>query len=131
MTEAFWNEPYDAARFEEQALGGDWLAQVTVLTRHHVDPGILGVILNRPELHESVQLAITERRDVTVEQLEFLAQRTESAVVINRIIQNRTVPLELIEAIRDNALTLEGKVWYEVVEHADRVLASRRQAPKD
>ena len=131
MSEPFWNVPYDAALFEELALGGDWLAQVTVLTRHNVDPGILGMILNRPELHESVQLAITERRDVTVEQLEFLAQRTESAVVINRIIQNRTVPLELIEAIRDNARTLEGKVWYEVVEHADRVLASRRQAPKD
>jgi hypothetical protein len=131
MSEPFWNVPYDAALFEELALGGDWLAQVTVLTRHHVDPGILAAILNQPELHDSVQLAITERRDVTVEQLEFLAQRTESAVVINRIIQNRTVPLELIEAIRDNALTLEGKVWSEVVEHADRVLASRRQAPRD
>ena len=131
MTEAFWNEPYDAARFEELALAGDWRAQVTVITRHNVDPGVLAAILNQPELHESVQLAITERRDVSVEQLEFLAQRTESAVVINRIIQNRTVPLELIEAIRDNALTLEGKVWSEVVEHADRVLASRRQAPRD
>ena len=131
MSEPFWDVPYDAALFEELALAGDWRAQVTVLTRHNVDPGILGVILNRPELHESVQLAITERRDVTVEQLEFLAQRTESAVVINRIIQNRSVPVELVEAIRENARTLEGKVWYEVVEHADRVLASRRQAPKD
>lgn len=131
MSESFWNVPYDAARFEERALAGDWRAQVTVLTRHHVDPGVLAAILNQPELHESVQLAVTERRDVTVEQLEFLAQRTDSAVVINRIIQNRAVPLELIEAIRDNALTLEGKVWFEVVEHAERVLTSRRQPPRD
>jgi hypothetical protein len=129
MSEPFWNVPYDAARFEELALAGDWRAQVTVITRHHVDPGVLAAILNRPGLHESVQLAVTERRDVTVEQLEFLAQRTESAVVINRIIQNRTVPVDVIEAIRENALTLEGKVWAEVVEHADRVLARRRQPP--
>ncbi|MGF9663166.1 hypothetical protein AAIH25_15015 [Arthrobacter crystallopoietes] len=84
-------------------------------------------ILNEPGLHESVQLAVTERRDVTLGQLEFLAQRTESAVVINRIIQNRTVPIELIKAIKENARTLEGKVWAEVVEHADRVLTSQRQ----
>jgi hypothetical protein len=129
MTEPFWNVPYDAALFEERALAGDWRAQVTVITRHHMDPGILAAILNQPGLHDQVQLAITERRDVTVEQLEFLAQRTESAVVINRIIQNRTVPLDVIEAIRDNASTLEGKVWSEVVEHADRVLARRRQPP--
>lgn len=131
MSKPFWNVPYDAARFEERALAGDWRAQVTVLTRHNVDPGVLAAILNQPELHESAQLAITERRDVTVEQLEFLAQRTSSAVVINRIIQNRSVPLDLIEAIRDNARTLEGKVWFEVVQHADRVLISRRQAPKE
>ena len=131
MSEPFWDVPYDAVRFEELALAGDWRAQVTVITRHNVDPGVLAAILNQPELHDQVQLAITERGDVALEQLEFLAQRTESAVVINRIIQNRTVPLELIEAIRDNARTLEGRVWSEVVEHADRVLASRRGAPEE
>ncbi|WP_139006937.1 hypothetical protein [Arthrobacter crystallopoietes] len=126
MSENPWGQ-YDAARSEERALAGDWRAQIAVITRPNVEPAILTAILNQPGLHEQVQLAITERRDVTVEQLEFLAQRTESAVVINRIIMKTMTPIEVIEAIRANALTLEGKVWFEVAEHADRVLAGRRQ----
>jgi hypothetical protein len=86
MSENPWGL-YDAARSEERALAGDWRAQIAVITRQNVDPAVLAAVLNQPGLHEQVQLAITERRDVTVEQLEFLAQRTESAVVINRIIQ--------------------------------------------
>lgn len=130
MSENRWGH-YDAVRSEELALAGDWRAQIAVITRPNVDPTVLAAILNQPELHEQVQLTITERRDVTVEQLEFLAQRTESAVVINRIIMNWTTPIEVIEAIRANALTLEGKVWFEVVEHADRVLAARGQTLRE
>ncbi|WP_264669830.1 hypothetical protein [Arthrobacter sp. VKM Ac-2550] len=36
---------------------------------------------------------------------------TGNTGVINRVIQNRTVSIEVIEAIRGNALILEGKVW--------------------
>ncbi|ERI35201.2 hypothetical protein IG195_21755 (plasmid) [Arthrobacter sp. TES] len=126
MSENPWGR-YDAAQSEESALAGDWRAQIAVITRPNVEPAVLAAILNQPGLHEQVQLAITERRDVTVEQLEFLAQRTESAMVINRIIMNATTPIEVIEAIRANALTLESKVWVEVVERADRVLAARGQ----
>ncbi|NMR32066.1 hypothetical protein [Crystallibacter degradans] len=111
---------YDAARSEQRALEGDWRAQIAVITRPIVDPAVLAAILNQPGLHEQVQLVITERRDVTVEQLEFLAQRTASAVVINRIIMTTTTPIEVIEAIRANALTLEDKIWFEVAEHAGR-----------
>lgn len=130
MSENWWGF-YDAAGSEERALAGDWRAQIAVITRQTVDPAVLAAILNQPELHEQVQLAITERRDATVDQLEFLAPRTESAVVINRIIMNWTTPIEVIEAIRTNALTLEGKVWFEVVEHAGRVLAARGQTPRE
>lgn len=122
---------YDAARTLERALAGDWRAQVAVVTRQTVDPDVMAAILNLPDLHQEVQLCIIERRDVTLEQLEFLAQRTSSGVVINRIIQNKIVPDELIEAIRDTAAGLEGKVWFEVTEHAGRVLARRRQTRKE
>ena len=127
MGDRFWDQPYDAALFEERALAGDWRAQITVLSRQSVDPVVLAAILNQPGLHHQVQLALTERGDVTVEQLEFLAQRAESAIVIHRIIQSSEVSVELIRAIRENALGLEGKIWFEVVEHADRVLVSREQ----
>ena len=127
MGDRFWDQPYDAALFEERALAGDWRPQITVLSRQSVDPVILTAILNQPGLHHQVQLALPERGDVTVEQLEFLAQRTDSAIVIHRIIQSSEVSVELIRAIRENALGLEGKIWFEVVEHADRVLVSREQ----
>lgn len=127
MGERFWDQPFDAALFEERALAGDWRAQITVLTRQSVDPDVLAAFLNQPGLHDQVQLVITERRDVTVEELEFLAQRTGSAVVINSIIGHPRTPVELIEAIRDKALTLEGKVWHEVAEYAGRVLAATEQ----
>jgi hypothetical protein len=52
-----------------------------------------------------------------MEQLEFLSQETPSAVVINRVIRNRKVPATVIDALRDNALTLEGKVWSDGVGH--------------
>ncbi|NMR32470.1 hypothetical protein [Crystallibacter degradans] len=130
MSDNRWGH-YDAAGSEKRALAGDWRAQIAVITRPSVDPAVLAAILNQPGLHEQVQLAVTERRDVTVEQLEFLAQRTESAVVINRIIMNTMTPTEAIEAVRANALTLEGKIWSEVAEHADRVLAARGQTRRE
>ncbi|EMY35001.1 hypothetical protein D477_006693 [Arthrobacter crystallopoietes BAB-32] len=85
MSDRFWDKPYGAALFEERALAGGWRARITVLSRQSVDPGILAAILNQPGLQGQVRPAITGRRDATVEQLEFLAQRTGSAVVINRI----------------------------------------------
>lgn len=116
---------YNAAEYIQRALSGDWRAQITVLTRSSVDPEVLVAIMGKPELHEEVQLAIIGRRDAAVEQLEWVAHRTESAVVLNRTVGDDRTPVETVRAIRDRAAGLEGDRWSNLAEHADRVLLRR------
>lgn len=116
---------YNAGEFIQRALSGDWRAQITVLTRSSINPEVLVAIMQQSPLHQEVQLAIIGRRDATVDQLELVAQRTESAVVLNRIVGDDRTPVETVGVIRERAVGLEGDIWRFLAQHADRVLARR------
>ncbi|WP_377012033.1 hypothetical protein [Arthrobacter sp. GCM10027362] len=108
----------------DAALAGDWVAQVTVVTRPDLDPDLLAHLMAQPDLDKQVQLAIAERRDIGTEVLGWAAG-SDSGVVLHRVIVHTTSPLHLVRAIRYRAEAQERPVWDALAEHADRVLARR------
>ena len=54
---------FDPAEIEQRTRDGDWLAQVTAVTRPALNADLLAAIIARPEVDEQIQLAIVERRD--------------------------------------------------------------------
>lgn len=119
---------YDAEAYEAKALSGDWRAQVTVLTRSSIKPDVLSGIIGQPDLHQEVQLALIDRRDCSPEILDWVASRTSSAVVLNRIVMTDRTDVETVKAIRDSAEKLDEPRWRYLVEHADRVLKRREES---
>jgi hypothetical protein len=115
---------YDPAETKQRALEGDWLAQVTAVTRPDLSADLLAAIIAQPKVDEQVQLAIVERRDITVQTLDWAAG-SDSAVVLHRVIGHDLAPLRTVRSIRDRAADLDRDIWEAVVEHADRVLQRR------
>jgi hypothetical protein len=118
---------YDPAEIEQRAREGDWLAQVTAVTRPDLRADLLAAIIAQPEVDEQVQLAIVERRDITTQTLDWAAG-SDSAVVLHRGIGHALVPLRTVRSIRNRAAALDGDIWEAVVEHADRVLQRHLEA---
>lgn len=115
---------YVEEEFEQRALAGDWKAAVAVLSRASLKPEVLAALMT-DDAHDEVRIGVAARQDVTVEQLRWVAQ-TENCAILNRLVAHGKTPVDLIDEIREKALQHEGETWRHLEAYTDRVLARLR-----
>ncbi|MCP1414425.1 hypothetical protein [Paenarthrobacter sp. A20] len=112
---------YDAAKFEANALAGDWKAASAVLSRATVRPEVLQALMT-PDAHLEVVLGVLGRQSVTVEHLAWAAT-FDNAQILGRVVSNPKTPTSLVREIRDRVADREADIWVLLREYADRVIA--------
>ncbi|MET3705864.1 hypothetical protein ABIB17_000463 [Arthrobacter sp. UYEF6] len=114
---------YDAEEFEAAALGCDWRAALSVLSRATLKPEVLAGLMT-PDAHIEIRLALAMRPDVSPEQLAWCAQ-CDDTHMLNRLVAYPKTPLSTVKDIRDRAEGLDGEVWKMLHDYATRT-AERR-----
>lgn len=114
---------YDAQVFEAKAIGGDWQAAVTVLSRAHINPEVLEQLMT-DDAHLEIRIALAARQDVTSEQLAWCS-RCDSPFLLNRLVSHPKTPLATVKDIRDRAAARTEETWTMLNAYATRTVERR------